>query len=89
MSSSVTSYYFLDWFRLYGGESSPGGGHNKGIYISYHFLKLYRYRYLFTAVLWLLSSKYCTLNLDPDPEFWPNLGPDSGYLINFERKILK
>ena len=34
-----------------------------------------------------------TLNLDPDPEFWPNLepdhpGPDPGlpYVINFERK---
>ena len=33
-----------------------------------------------------------TLNLDPDPEFWPNLDPDPGpgpdpdpgYVINFE-----
>ena len=34
-----------------------------------------------------------TLNLDPDPEFWPNLYPATvrirmqGYLINLERKI--
>ena len=30
-----------------------------------------------------------TLNLDPDPEFWPNLDPDQGYVINFETKIIK
>ena len=27
-----------------------------------------------------------TLNLDPDPEFWPNLVPDQGYVINVEKK---
>ena len=30
-----------------------------------------------------------TLNLDPDPEFWPNLDTDPVlYVINFERKII-
>ena len=27
-----------------------------------------------------------TLHLDPDPEFWHNLNPDPGYVINFEKK---
>ena len=30
-----------------------------------------------------------TLNLDPDPEFWPNLVPDPGICCQFERKIFK
>ena len=25
-------------------------------------------------------------NLDPDPEYWPYLDPDPGYVINFEEK---
>ena len=25
-----------------------------------------------------------TLNLDPDPEFWPNLDPDPDNVVNFE-----
>ena len=29
------------------------------------------------------------LNLDPDPEFRPNLDPDPGNTINFERKNSK
>ena len=29
------------------------------------------------------------LNLDPDPESWPNLDPGSRYAINFKRKMLK
>ena len=28
-----------------------------------------------------------TLNLDPDPEFWPNLTRIQGYVNNFEKKI--
>ena len=27
-----------------------------------------------------------TLNLDPGPEFWPNLDPDPGLSFNFEKK---
>ena len=45
-------------------------------------------------MLWIQIPK--RLNLDPDPQFWPNLDPDSGpdpdpgllgYATNFERKI--
>ena len=30
-----------------------------------------------------------SLNLDPDPEIWPNLNPDSSYryIINFEKNV--
>ena len=47
------------------------------------------------VVMFVFSSVLdpTTLNLDPDPEFWPNLYPATvrirmqGYVINLERKI--
>ena len=30
-----------------------------------------------------------TLNLDPDPEFWPNVDPDPGLGYQFWKKNLK